>query len=95
MIIKYILVYSSANLWKSLKYVHKLGTRNLQYENIPYLFFLASFFVLYYSSPMSFTYQPNKRKRAKSHGFRVRMKTPGGRKVLAARRAKGRSKVAV
>jgi large subunit ribosomal protein L34 len=44
---------------------------------------------------MSITYQPNKRKRAKSHGFRVRMKTPGGRKVLSARRAKGRKKVAV
>ncbi len=44
---------------------------------------------------MSFTYQPNKRKRAKSHGFRVRMKTPGGRKVLSARRGKGRKKIAV
>lgn len=44
---------------------------------------------------MSFTYQPNKRKRAKSHGFRVRMKTPGGRRVLSTRRAKGRHKIAV
>ncbi|MFA6315495.1 MAG: 50S ribosomal protein L34 [Candidatus Paceibacterota bacterium] len=44
---------------------------------------------------MSFTYNPNKRKRAKSHGFRVRMKTTSGRKVLARRRAKGRQKVAV
>ena len=44
---------------------------------------------------MSFTYQPNKRKRAKSHGFRVRMKTPGGRKALSARRAKGRKRIAV
>ena len=44
---------------------------------------------------MSFTYNPKKRKRAKSHGFRVRMKTTSGRKVLSKRRAKGRTKIAV
>lgn len=44
---------------------------------------------------MSFTYNPKKRKRAKSHGFLVRMKSPGGKKVLARRRAKGRKRVAV
>ncbi|MDT8286170.1 MAG: 50S ribosomal protein L34 [Elusimicrobiales bacterium] len=36
------------------------------------------------------TYRPNKRRRKKSIGFRARMKTVGGRKVLAARRRKGR-----
>ena len=37
---------------------------------------------------MKMTFQPKKRQRAKVHGFRARMKTAGGRKVLAARRAK-------
>ena len=41
------------------------------------------------------TYQPKTRKRAKAHGFRARMATKGGKKVIKRRRTRGRAKVAV
>ncbi|UVD81743.1 50S ribosomal protein L34 [Mycoplasma iguanae] len=44
---------------------------------------------------MKRTYQPNKRKHIKTHGFKARMASAKGRKILAARRAKGRVKLTV
>jgi large subunit ribosomal protein L34 len=46
-------------------------------------------------STMKRTYQASKTRRARTHGFLVRMKTRGGRAVINARRAKGRKRLAV
>ena len=56
---------------------------------------IAKMVILLYIPYMSITYQPNKRKRAKTHGFLARAKKAGGAKVTQARRRKGRAAVSI
>lgn len=58
-------------------------------------YFFKRFLALFAGQIMKRTYQASKIRRARTHGFRLRMKTRAGRDIINARRAKGRKRLAV
>lgn len=78
------------------KIVYKCGFfKKITNYYIFYIKIFDEYIKITYFIYMKPTYNPKKKKRARTHGFLKRQATKGGRRVIARRRAKGRSKLSV
>ena len=81
------------NHFKLIQSIVELYISNTSKKFIIYFWSWIILYNIFYINIMKRTFQPNKKKRAKVSGFRKRNSTTKGRKILKARRMKGRAKI--
>ncbi len=85
----------SININKLAYYLNVAFIDKSAYLRLKFHLFVPNFYLFLRNLRMKRTFQPSKIKRARTHGFRARMATVGGRNVIRSRRAKGRHTLAL